>query len=77
MRPHPFDPLSFLLGISFVVIGGGTLLGDVIPPEVWGAVTSRWVGPAAAIALGLVFLATAASRARQARRQRNGDAAAS
>jgi cytochrome c biogenesis protein CcdA len=52
---HPFDPLSFVFGLLFVLIG---LLGltDVVELT-WFDL--RWIAPAVLVVLGLLLVVTA------------------
>jgi hypothetical protein len=57
MRRHPVDLLSFVSGLLVLAVGLLVLSGNL------GQVPMEWVGPAAAIGLGVV-IATAARPAR-------------
>ena len=56
MAQHPFDPLSFVFGVLFVVVGLLLLSGgaDGLPME--------WAAPMVSVVLGLVILFAARPR---------------
>jgi hypothetical protein len=52
---HPFDPLSFIFGLLFVIVA---VLGLTDLVELtW--LDLRWIAPAVLVALGLVLVVTA------------------
>ena len=55
MKKHPFDPLSFIFGLLFLIAGLPLLLSDS-GLEFFEA---RWVFPAFLVLSGVVVLATA------------------
>ena len=52
MARHPFDPLSFVFGLLFAVVGLALLAGN--PAR--GTITLDWAGPIVAVGLALVVL---------------------
>jgi hypothetical protein len=60
MGRHDFDPLSFLVGLLFVVLGlvllGGTAARD--------GLSLAWSGPAVAICLGILIVIAVRPRSR-------------
>ena len=54
MNRHDTDPLTLGLGVVFVVIGVGFLLGEVTGNDV----EARWVVPIALLGVGLAGLVT-------------------
>ena len=58
MKKHPFDPISFLFGLVFAVVGIVFIVGDVNIAEVgW-----RWVWPLPVLFLGALLLTLAMKR---------------
>jgi hypothetical protein len=51
MKPHRFDPLSFVLGLSTVVLGALVLWGDLGPDDL--RPSRLW--PLPVLAVGLLF----------------------
>lgn len=54
MKRHPFDPLSFFFGITFVLLAGALSFEglDLDTPVL------RWVGAGVLLLLGIVMLVT-------------------
>ncbi len=58
MRRHPFDPVSFILGVSAAAFGAFFLFGDASATDVgWD-----WIWPMPLIVLGLLFVVSAGRR---------------
>ena len=58
MRRHPFDPISFILGVSAAAFGAFFLFGDASAADVgWD-----WIWPLPLIVLGLLFVVSAGRR---------------
>ena len=54
MKPHPFDPLSFVFGIVLVLMAAAAALRNQID---WNL--GVWLFPAAVLVLGIGLLASA------------------
>lgn len=57
MERHPLDPVSFVFGLLFTVVGAVFLARDV---PLLGLIDLRWVGPLVVLALGLWLVASVA-----------------
>lgn len=59
MKPHRFDPLSFVFGIAFLVLAGAVTIGDFDPTQgEW----VRWGATAMLLLFGVLMLATSRTR---------------
>ena len=58
MKPHEFDPTSFVLGLAFAALGLFFLLGDRTAADIgW-----KWMWPVPLVLLGLLFVISATRR---------------
>jgi hypothetical protein len=58
MKRHPFDPISFVLGLTFGGLGLFFLIGERTAADIgW-----KWMWPFPFIVLGLLFVVSAARR---------------
>ena len=58
MKRHPFDALSFIFGITFVVLAGALSVDGL---DVTGGIL-RWIGAGLLLLAGAVMLLTTRSR---------------
>ena len=54
MKRHPFDPVSFVFGLIFVLMAGAAAVNDEIDWDL-----APWLIPAAVLMLGIGLLASA------------------
>lgn len=57
MKPHQFDPISFVFGVLFVAIAAAVALPETPWEFVFGGISFGWLLPLLLIVVGVALLA--------------------